>query len=153
MLCCVKQNLNFCPSKFSILPRVQELSLQIVACQGSAQASLWSLAQSPGLVKYAVYWHLSNEKVQARKNIEIRNKLHHQPQLKKQQRNFTPQFYPTNAYTARISCLWQNVWIMICIWSKWFFCEATQSKGVGVIVKVNTYYWELSLIILARQAT
>ena len=75
MFCCVKQNQNFCPSMFSILPRVQELSLQIVACQGSAQASLWSLAQSPGLVKYAVYWHLSNEKVQARKNIEIRNKI------------------------------------------------------------------------------
>ena len=50
-------------SMFSILPRVQELSLQIVACQGSAQASLWYLAQSPGLVKYAVYWHLSNKKV------------------------------------------------------------------------------------------
>ena len=63
MFCCVKQNQNFCPSMFSILPRVQELSLQIVACQGSAQASLWSLAQSPGLVKYAVYWQLSNERV------------------------------------------------------------------------------------------
>ena len=45
------QIIYFCLSSCSILPRDQGLSLQIDSGQGPAQASLWPLAQSPGLVK------------------------------------------------------------------------------------------------------
>ena len=54
----VKLDRNLCSSRILTLPKDQELSLQIAACQGSGQASLWSLAQSPGLVKYALYYWL-----------------------------------------------------------------------------------------------
>ena len=52
----VKLDRNLCSSRILTLTKDQELSLQIAACQGSGQASLWSLAQSPGLVKYALYY-------------------------------------------------------------------------------------------------